>query len=107
MSELGFEAYLDPGVQSPIITAFLSPADPRFSFDSFYRKLSERGFIIYPGKLTRVDTFRIGNIGRLFPADMEQLVQAIGVVLADLGCEVPLQKKRATAGGLTVAARPA
>jgi 2-aminoethylphosphonate-pyruvate transaminase len=80
-------------VQSPIITAFLSPADPHFAFDQFYRKLSERGFIIYPGKLTRVDTFRIGNIGRLFPEDMGQLVQAIGAVLLEMGCELPLRKR--------------
>jgi len=93
MADLGFEPYLDPGVQSPIITAFLSPADPHFAFDRFYRKLSERGFIIYPGKLTRVDTFRIGNIGRLFPEDMGQLVQAIGAVLLEMGCELPLRKR--------------
>lgn len=80
MSRLGFRTYLRPEVQSPIITAFLYPA-PDFDFASFYQALSERGFIIYPGKLTQVDTFRIGNIGRLFPADMEQLVAAIGAVM--------------------------
>ena len=90
MSELGFKPYLPADVQSYVITAFRTPADPNFSFEVFYRKLSERGFIIYPGKLTKVDTFRIGNIGRLFPADLEQLVQAIGAVLRDIGCAVPV-----------------
>ena len=79
MRGLGFRPYLDPSVQSPIITTFQYPTS-EFDFSGFYRALSERGFIIYPGKLTRVNTFRIGNIGRLFPADMEQLVHAIGVV---------------------------
>jgi 2-aminoethylphosphonate-pyruvate transaminase len=98
MRELGFQVYLDRRVQSHIITAFLSPQDPHFSFEAFYRKLSERGFIIYPGKLTRVDTFRIGNIGRLFPEDMEQLVQAIRAVLVELGCEAPLPTSHLSRG---------
>jgi 2-aminoethylphosphonate-pyruvate transaminase len=90
MRRLGFRPYLPAAVQSPIITAFHTPADPRFSFDAFYRKLSERGFIIYPGKLTKVDTFRIGNIGRLFPNDLEQLVNAVEAVLGEMGCGVPV-----------------
>jgi 2-aminoethylphosphonate-pyruvate transaminase len=53
LAELGLRPYLDPAVQSFIITAFPFPADPKFTFDGFYRGLSERGFIIYPGKLTR------------------------------------------------------
>ena len=90
MSRLGFRPYLPSAVQSHIITAFHTPADSHFSFETFYRKLSDRGFIIYPGKLTKVDTFRIGNIGRLFPADLEQLVDSIGAVLKELGCKIPV-----------------
>src|ERR1019366_6209588 len=84
MARLGFRPLLAPGVQSHIITAFRYP-DAGFDFATFYGKLSERGFIIYPGKLTQVDTFRIGNIGRLFPQDLEQLVAAIAVVFAEMG----------------------
>lgn len=91
MRKLGFRPYLDPQVQSHIITAFLTPNDQRFSFDVFYRRLSERGFIIYPGKLTKVDTFRIGNIGRLFPEDLEQLVHAVQLVLEEMGCQLPVK----------------
>lgn len=90
MGELGFRPYLESRVQSYIITAFQTPPQERFSFDAFYRRLSERGFIIYPGKLTQVDTFRIGNIGRLFPADLEQLVHAVRAVLLEMGCSVPV-----------------
>jgi 2-aminoethylphosphonate-pyruvate transaminase len=80
MRRLGFKPYLDPSLQSPIITAFFFPENGHFDFGQFYTALSERGFIIYPGKLTQVDTFRIANIGRLFPEDMEQLVAAIAAV---------------------------
>jgi 2-aminoethylphosphonate-pyruvate transaminase len=52
--------------------------------------LSGCGFIIYPGKLTKVDTFRIGTIGRIFPADIEQLVYAIEHVLLKMGCTIPV-----------------
>jgi aspartate aminotransferase-like enzyme len=80
MARLGFRTFLHPSVQSPIITAFHYPT-PTFDFPGLYRALSERGLIIYPGKLTQVATFRIGTIGRLLPADLDQLVSAIETVL--------------------------
>ncbi len=86
---LGIHPYLPPAIQSHIITAFPFPAAPGFSFDAFYRKLSDRGFIIYPGKLTKADTFRIGTIGRLFPTDLEQLVHAIHQILLEMGWAQP------------------
>jgi 2-aminoethylphosphonate-pyruvate transaminase len=73
-------------VQSYIITSFHYPEHPRFDFDSFYRRLSDRGMIIYPGKLTDTPSFRIGNIGRLFEADILQLLAAIRDVLQEMGC---------------------
>jgi 2-aminoethylphosphonate-pyruvate transaminase len=87
MARLGFQPYLNPSLQSPIITAFPYPPNGRFDFDRFYTELSQRGFLIYPGKLTQVDTFRIANIGRLFSADMERLVSAIGSVLRQMSHE--------------------
>src|SRR5213594_2972825 len=66
MKELGFRVYLDPKVQSCIITSFYYPSDPNFNFQTLYRRLSDKGFIIYPGKISQADTFRIGSVGRLF-----------------------------------------
>jgi 2-aminoethylphosphonate-pyruvate transaminase len=77
MRALGFRPYLDPAVQSCIITAFVYQNFPGFDFLTLYRRLSDSGFIIYPGKLTQTDTFRVGSIGRLFPADMHALLHAI------------------------------
>ena len=85
MAGLGFEPFLRPDVQSCIITAFAYPSADTFEFSRFYRELSDRGFIIYPGKLTEVDTFRVGNIGRLFAQDIQQLVLAIGAVCKEMG----------------------
>jgi 2-aminoethylphosphonate-pyruvate transaminase len=81
MRQLGFRPFLHPDVQSYIITSFHYPKNPNFSFDEFYRRLSDEGFIIYPGKLTTENTFRIGTIGRLFEADIRALVAAIGRTL--------------------------
>lgn len=78
---LELRPFLPPEVQSFIITAFHCPSEPWFNFPKFYDGLSARGFIIYPGKLTQANTFRVGTIGRLFPADLEQLVHAAGQVL--------------------------
>ena len=83
MADLGFKQYLDSGIQGHIITSFLYPADPDFNFERFYEKLNDRGFIIYPGKLSKADAFRIGNIGQLFPEDVKKLVQAIKEVLVE------------------------
>jgi len=88
MRELGFEMYLPASMRSYIITSFLYPDHPEFSFEKFYTHLNEKGFVIYPGKLSKVDCFRIGNIGQLYPADIQNLVDAIESVLHELNIEL-------------------
>jgi len=77
MSRLGFRCLLPAELQSPIITAFHSPQHPDYSFAKFYAELKERGFVIYPGKVTNIDSFRIGTIGHVFPEDIDRLIRAI------------------------------
>ena len=77
MNALGFLALLPKTLQSPIITTFLSPNSPDFNFNRFYNLLKEKGFVIYPGKVTDFNCFRIGNIGEVYPADIEQLLKAV------------------------------
>ncbi len=84
MKKLGFQVYLNPRVQSFIITSFHFPRQPGFTFIDFYRRLSEKGFIIYPGKISQVDCFRIGSVGRIFEADMRALLAAIGETLVEM-----------------------
>ena len=88
MKRLGFRPYLDPSVQSCIITAFYFPEDQNFSFDAFYRKLSDKGFIIYPGKISQANTFRIGSIGRIFPGDIAALLLAIESALREMEVKI-------------------
>lgn len=85
MRTLGFAEYLAPADQGYIITSFRYPTDPAFDFEEFYRRLNDRGYAIYPGKVSDADCFRIGHIGRLFPADMENLLSAIRAVKATMG----------------------
>lgn len=85
MRSMGFAEYLPPERQGYIITSFRYPAHSRFRFEEFYQRLSERGFVIYPGKVTDADCFRIGNIGRIFPADVSALLAAIADVLGVMG----------------------
>jgi len=80
MSRLGFHLYLDPALQAPIIATFRLPGDRPFAFEPFYQALSDRGFIIYPGKLTREPSFRIGCIGAVDSEDMRRLMDVIGEV---------------------------
>jgi 2-aminoethylphosphonate-pyruvate transaminase len=79
MPPLGYRLLLPIELQSPIITAFHYP-DKDFQFRPFYDKLKAHGFVIYPGKVSEVDTFRIGNIGDVTPSDMNRLLQAIAAV---------------------------
>jgi 2-aminoethylphosphonate-pyruvate transaminase len=85
MRALGFEPLLPDRLQAPIIVTFRMPADPRFVFQTFYDKLKDRGYVIYPGKLTVADSFRIGCIGRLYPDHLRGAVKAVGDILREMG----------------------
>jgi 2-aminoethylphosphonate-pyruvate transaminase len=85
MRGLGFETLLKDRWLSPIIVTFFCPADPKFVFSDFYDRMKAKGFIIYPGKLTVVDSFRIGCIGRMDEHVMRKVVAAAGEALADMG----------------------
>jgi 2-aminoethylphosphonate-pyruvate transaminase len=82
---LGFETLLPDALQAPIIVTVRMPADPKFNFESFYDRLSRRGFVIYPGKLTVADSFRIGCIGRLGEHEMRGVLRAISEILVETG----------------------
>jgi 2-aminoethylphosphonate-pyruvate transaminase len=84
MKELGFAEYLAPEHQSRIITSFRYPRHPDFDFSRFYQGLSQRGFVIYPGKVSDADCFRIGTIGHIFPEDLKALIAAIGQTLDEM-----------------------
>ncbi len=82
---MGFETLLPEALQAPIIVTVRMPADPRFDFETFYERLSQRGFVIYPGKLTVADSFRIGCIGRLGEAEMRGVLDAIRDIVGEMG----------------------
>lgn len=84
MARLGFRSFLPAEIQAPIIVTFHAPRDPRYRFADFYQRVREKGFILYPGKLTQVETFRVGCIGHVDAAEMRQAVAAIGEALREL-----------------------
>ena len=85
MEELGFTPWLDEGVQAPIIVTFRIPDGGWFRFDDFYRSLHERGIVIYPGKLTAMDSFRIGCIGAIGEAEMRRALGVVGETVKAMG----------------------
>ena len=101
---LGFETLLADDWLSPIIVTFFCPADPAFDFTRFYEAMKAKGFIIYPGKLTVVDSFRIGCIGRMDTQVMRRVIAAAGESLAEMGVtsaappEAAYQERRRLAG---------
>ena len=97
MRALGFETLLPDSLQAPIIVTFGMPVDPRFDFEAFYEALRQRGYVIYPGKLTIAPSFRIGCIGRLGPAEIHGALAAVEATLDELGvtdCSPYRQLKR-------------
>jgi 2-aminoethylphosphonate-pyruvate transaminase len=89
MEAMGFEPYLAPEDQSYIITTYRYPASPEFRFEEFYSRLSEMGFVIYPGKLSKEPCFRIGTIGRIGVNEIEALLGAIRSVLGRSRATIP------------------
>jgi len=84
MEKLGFEPFLEPEHRSNIITSFRYLQHRNFDFKEFYQRLSDIGFVIYPGKLTDADSFRIGTIGHIFPNDIRALLFAIQKSLQEM-----------------------
>ena len=85
MAKLGFEPFLAPEVQAPVIVTFHAPADPAYEFGAFYEAVKARGFILYPGKLTEVETFRVGCIGAIGPNEMRGAVAAVADAMREIG----------------------
>jgi 2-aminoethylphosphonate-pyruvate transaminase len=102
MTELGFHCFLDARNQAPIIVTFHAPADPKYAFKEFYERVREKGFILYPGKLTEVETFRVGCIGAIGPEEMRHAVNAIRDTVQQMGI-----RQFAPAAAATAAARVA
>ncbi|MCW5632596.1 MAG: 2-aminoethylphosphonate--pyruvate transaminase [Rubrivivax sp.] len=87
MGKLGFKPFLKPEVQAPIIVTFHAPAHPAYDFRRFYAAAKARGFILYPGKLTQVETFRVGCIGAIGRNEMRQAVEAVADVMREMGID--------------------
>ena len=88
MQEMGFKQLLPDHLQAPIIITFMQPKDPNFKFEQFYDALSKKGFLIYPGKLTIANTFRIGCIGYLTSNDMLEALTAIKETMQELNIQL-------------------
>ena len=88
MRALGFKTLLTDALQAPIIATFRTPSHPNFVFRRFYDLLKERGYVIYPGKLTVADLFRIGCIGRLTADHMRGALEAVRETLTEMGVDL-------------------
>jgi len=85
MAALGLRTFLPRELQAPVIVTFHAPSDPNYAFKAFYEKVKARGYVLYPGKLTQVETFRVGCIGAIDANEMRNVVSAVGEVLREMG----------------------
>lgn len=90
MASLGFRPYLSEHLRTPVIHTFHAPAHPAWSFPAFYDRVKQRGYILYPGKLTSEETFRVGCIGAITASTLDGAVEAIRESLDDMGIATPL-----------------
>ncbi len=86
MGKLGIHPYIDSEHQGPIITTFFYPENHKFSFTDMYNHIKERGYAIYPGKVTEAETFRIGNIGEIYEEDIKKLIAILKEFLEKYNC---------------------
>ncbi len=84
MARLGLKSFLPPAIQAPIIVTFHAPVTPNYQFKAFYDAVKARGYLLYPGKLTTLETFRVGCMGQLGPRGIQGAVDAVAEVLAEL-----------------------
>ena len=87
MREMGFKTLLPDELQAPIIITFHMPVNPEFDFNAFYDGLKDQGYVIYPGKLTVADSFRMGCIGRLDGEQIQGALDAVAGMLRRFGIE--------------------
>lgn len=87
MAEMGIRPYIDSTHQGPIITTFFYPEECHFTFSQMYEYIKGRGYAIYPGKVTEAETFRIGNIGEIYPEDIEKVCAIIKEFLEEYNHE--------------------
>lgn len=87
MSRLGLQPFLPTAIQAPIIVTFHAPKAPNYQFKDFYERVKDKGFVLYPGKLTTVETFRMGCIGHVNTATLQAAVHAVGEVLRDMNVQ--------------------
>jgi 2-aminoethylphosphonate-pyruvate transaminase len=85
MTALGFKTFLPRNVQAPVIVTFHAPGDASYNFKAFYEKVRARGYVLYPGKLTQVETFRVGCIGAIDHNEMRNVVSAVAETLKEMG----------------------
>jgi 2-aminoethylphosphonate-pyruvate transaminase len=83
MTRLGFKLFLDARHQAPVIVTFHAPTDPNYDFQAFYDRVREKGFVLYPGKLTQIDTLRVGCIGAIDEHAIRAAVHAIADTVAE------------------------
>lgn len=88
LAGLGLRSFLPAAIQAPIIVTFHAPASPAYEFKAFYNAVKQRGYILYPGKLTAVETFRVGCMGQLGARGMAGAVEAVRDALQEMGLEV-------------------
>ena len=97
MGALGLRPFLPREVQAPVIVTFHAPGDPAYAFKPFYEKVKARGYILYPGKLTQVETFRVGCIGAIDANEMRNVVSAVAETLKEMGVKQVAPKSLAAA----------
>ena len=89
LAALGLKPFLRPELQAPVIVTWHAPADANYDFKRFYEAAKRRGFLLYPGKLTQLETFRVGCIGAIGRNELQQAVNAVGEALREMGIPTP------------------
>ena len=93
VAELGYKTVIDPNIESGLVVSVLYPDDPNFSFEKIHDYCYDRGFTIYPGKISTTNTFRLCALGTITPDDIKDFFVVLKEAMEANNIKVPAQYK--------------
>lgn len=91
LDELGFHDVIKREWQSGLVVSVLYPDDANWDFEKIHDYCYERGFTIYPGKISNADTFRLCALGAIDVQDIEAFFVVFKEALLHYQIQIPIK----------------
>ena len=89
LDELGFKQVIKPEWRTGLVSSAIYPDDPNWSFAAVHDYCYERGFTIYPGKISTTNTFRLCALGTITPDDIKDFIPILKAAMIKNNITIP------------------